>query len=106
MPIAKKLFWGNKFMDIKITPQAHNDILEIYQYVKKDGEQIAQNQAKYIYDGIESLGTFPNMGGSLQKYVERPTQLRYLVIHKVYIVIYDVADAVEIIRVFRKVYVP
>lgn len=89
-------------MEIKITPEAHNDILGIYRYVKKDGEQIARNQVTYIYDGIEKLGTFPNMGTALQKHVERPTALRYLVLHKVYIVIYDITDAVEIIRVFRK----
>lgn len=89
-------------MEIKITPEAHNDILGIYNYVKKDGEQIAKNQAGYIYDAIENLGQFPNMGVTLQKFVERPTELRYLVIHKVYIVVYDVTDAVEILRVFRK----
>lgn len=89
-------------MEIKLTPEAHNDILGIFEYVKKDGDQIAKNQVSYIYDGIESLGAFPNMGTALQKYVERPTKLRYLVIHKVYIVIYDVTDAIEIIRVFRK----
>lgn len=89
-------------MEIKITPEAHNDILNIYRYVSKDGEQIAKNQVTYIYDGVENLGAFPNVGTPLQKHVERPTNLRYLVVHKVYIVIYDVTDAIEIIRVFRK----
>lgn len=89
-------------MEIKFTPEAHNDILGIYEYVKKDGEQIAKNQVSYIYDSIENLNSFPNMGTALQKYVERSTELRYLVVHKVYIVIYDVTDAIEIIRVFRK----
>lgn len=89
-------------MEIKLTPEAHNDILKIYQYVKKDGEQIARNQVTYIYDGIENLGTFPQMGTALQKHVERKTTLRYVVIHKIYIIIYDVTDIVEIIRVFRK----
>ena len=89
-------------MEIKFTPEAHIDLIGIYHYVKKDGEQIAKNQITCIYDGIEKLGLFPNMGAALQKHVERPTRLRYLVINKVYIVIYDVTDAVEIIRVFRK----
>ena len=89
-------------MEIKITPKAHGDILEIFNYVKKDGEQIAKNQVKLIYDGIERLGLFPNMGTALQKHVERPTKLRYLILNKIYIVIYDVSDFVEIIRVFRK----
>lgn len=89
-------------MEIRFTPEAHKDIVGIYQYVIKDGEQIAKKQVTYIYDGIENLGSFPNMGTALQKHVQRPTGLRYLVIHKVYIVIYDVTDAIEIIRVFRK----
>ncbi len=89
-------------MEIKLTPEAHNDILGIYEYVKKDGGQIAREQVTYIYEGIENLSSFPNIGTALQKFVERSTPLRYLVIHKVYIVIYNVSDAVEIIRVFRK----
>ncbi len=89
-------------MEIKITPEAHNDIGNIYQYVLKDGEQTAKNQVNYIYGSIENLGQFPNIGIALQKYVERPTALRFLVVHKVYIVIYDITDAIEILRVFRK----
>ncbi len=89
-------------MEIRLTPEAHNDILGIYGYVKKDGEQIAQKQAQYIYDGIEKLSQFPNMGAALQKFVKRKTALRYLVIHSTYIVIYNVANTIDIIRVFRK----
>ena len=89
-------------MEIKITPEAHNDIFEIYAYVKKDGEEIARKQVTDIYDGIENLTDFPNIGTPLQKHVERKTDLRYLVIRKVYIVVYEIADAVHILRVFRK----
>ncbi|MCM1533494.1 MAG: type II toxin-antitoxin system RelE/ParE family toxin [Corallococcus sp.] len=89
-------------MEIRLTPEAHSDILGIYRYVQKDGEQIARNQVEYIYDGIEKLAQFPNMGAALQKFVERTTALRYLIVHNVYIVIYDVTDAIDVIRVFRK----
>lgn len=89
-------------MEIKITPEAHNDILSIYDYVKKDGAQVARNQANYIYNGIEQLGEFPNIGIPLQKHVERKTNLKYLVIRKVYIIVFDVREFVEILRVFRK----
>ncbi len=89
-------------MEIKFTPEAHNDISAIYGYVEKDGESIAKEQVINIYDGIEKLGSFPQMGTALQKLVNRQTTLRYLVIRKVYIVIYDVTGFVEIIRVFRK----
>ena len=89
-------------MEIRITPKAHNDILGIYAYVKKDGEEIARKQVTDIYDGIENLASFPNIGTSLQKHVERETSLRYLVIRKVYIVVYEVTDYIDILRIFRK----
>lgn len=89
-------------MEIKITPEAHNDIANIYQFIKKDGEQIAKNQVGYIYKGIENLKFFPDMGISLQKFVERTTALRCLIINKVYIIIYEITESVEILRVFRK----
>lgn len=89
-------------MNIKITPEAHKDILNIYTFILKDGNAIAKNQVELIYAGIENLSNFPNMGTALQKHVEHPTKLRYLAIHKTYIVIYDITDVIEIIRIFRK----
>lgn len=89
-------------MEIRITPEAHNDILCIYSYVKKDGEEIAKKQVTDIYNGIESLADFPNIGTQLQKNVERKTDLRYLVIRKVYIAVYEIVNTVNILRVFRK----
>lgn len=89
-------------MEIKITPEAHNDILGIYSYVKKDGEEIARKQITDIYDGLERLAEFPNIGTPLQKHVERKTDLRYLVIRKVYIAVYEITATVNILRVFRK----
>ena len=87
---------------VRISPQAHADIKTIYDFVKKDGEDIAKNQAKYIYGEIEHLAQFPNIGIPLQKYVSRKTDLRILVVRKVYIVIYNSANTVDVIRVFRK----
>lgn len=89
-------------MEIRITPEAHNDILGIFSYVKKDGEDIARKQVTDIYDGMEHLASFPNTGTPLQKHVQRKTDLRYLVIRKVYIAVYEITDAVNILRVFRK----
>ena len=42
------------------------------------------------------------MGSALQKYVERTTNLRYLVVDKVYVIIYEINEVVVVIRVFRK----
>lgn len=89
-------------MEIRITPKAHDDILGIYSYVKKDGEEIAKKQISDIYDDMENLADFPNIGTQLQKHVERRTDLRYLVIRKVYIAVYEVTDSINILRVFRK----
>lgn len=89
-------------MEIKITPKAHSDIAGIFAYVQKDGRQIAVKQVTRIYDSIEALSEFPNMGSALQKYVERTTNLRYLVVDKVYVIIYEINEVVVVIRVFRK----
>lgn len=87
---------------IRISPQAHCDIENIYNYVLKDGKSIAKKQVETIYGAIENLSTFPEIGIPLQKFVERKTDLKILVIKKVYIVVYDNGDTVDIIRVFRK----
>ncbi len=88
--------------DIRISPKAHEDIKGIYDYVKKDGESIAAGQVGAIYSGIARLADFPNLGIALQKFVQRKTALKILVINKVYVVVYDSGETVDILRVFRK----
>ena len=66
------------------------------------GQDSADKQVTRIYDSIEALSEFPNMGSALQKYVERTTNLRYLVVDKVYVIIYEINEVVVVIRVFRK----
>lgn len=87
---------------IRISPQAHTDISNIYEYVKKDGEKIAKNQVAEIYKSLENLALFPDMGIPLQKFVERKTSYKLLIIKKVYIAVYDNGETVDIVRVFRK----
>jgi len=87
---------------VRISPQAHNDIKGIYDYVLKDGEDIAGKQVEAIYKGIQNLSLFPEIGIATQRFVERKTDLKILVINKVYIVAYENGDTVDIIRVFRK----
>ncbi len=88
--------------EVFISPKAHDDIRRIYDYVLNDGESIALNQVKRIYDGIEKLADFPELGKKLQNHVERMTTLRYIVVRNVYIVIYENRDTIDILRVFRK----
>lgn len=87
---------------IRISPQAHTDISNIYEYVKKDGERIAKNQVANIYKSLENLAQFPDIGIPLQKFVERKTNYKLLIIGKVYVAVYKAGETVDIIRVFRK----
>lgn len=87
---------------VRISPAAHDDIKAIRDYVLKDGEEIANKQALTIYDALEILATFPNSGIDLNKYVDEPTDYKFLVIRKVYLAFYKVHDNyVEVVRVFR-----
>ena len=88
---------------LRISPRAHEDIQSIYNYVRKDGEGIAQKQLRHIYSEIENLAQFPEMGIPLQKFVIRKTSFRLLIVRKVYIVVYNLTEnTVDILRVFRK----
>ena len=87
---------------IRISPKAHEDISKIFEYIKKDGEQIAKSQVDNIYNSLENLAEFPNMGVPLQKFVDRKTDYKILIIKKVYIAVYNNGDYVDILRVFRK----
>ena len=88
---------------IRMSPKALEDIESICDYVAKDGDDIAKNQAIIIMDAIERLRDFPNIGKSLQNFIEQPTEYKYIVINKVYLAFYLLEDnAVQIVRVFRK----
>ncbi|MBR1868293.1 MAG: type II toxin-antitoxin system RelE/ParE family toxin [Clostridia bacterium] len=87
---------------VKLSPKAHNDIKEIYEYVLKDGENIAKKQADAIYNSLERLSVFPFSGKSLEKYVSQPTDYKFIVINKLYIVFYKVeGESVEVVRILR-----
>jgi plasmid stabilization system protein ParE len=87
---------------ILISPEANNDIFNIYQYILNDGETIAKNQARLIYDGIETLKNFPFTGIELAKYVKRTTDYKFITIKKLYLVVYKIVeDSVRVVRVFR-----
>lgn len=87
---------------VKISPQAHEDIKIIRDYILKDGQDVADRQAALIYDGIENLAIFLNAGVDLSKRVERETNYRFIVIQKVYLAFYKIIDkTIYVSRVFR-----
>lgn len=88
--------------NIKISPQAHNDIANIKDYVKKDGESIALNQVTIIYDALETLSEFPNIGKELCKFISAPTDYKFKLINGTYLVFYKVNNEnIEVYRILR-----
>lgn len=87
---------------IIISPQAHEDILSVYNYVLKDGESIAKKQVSLIYSAIERLSVFPDIGISLNKYISVQTDYLFIVINKLYLAFYKkTKNSINVIRVFR-----
>ena len=87
---------------LRISPMAHEDIKNIYGYIKKDGESIAKKQAEMIYDKLNNLLLFPQCGTQLSKFVKRQTNYRVLIINKIYLAFYKVNDNnIDVIRILR-----
>lgn len=87
---------------VEISPQAHADIEDIYNYILKDGQNIAAGQVKQIYSALENLGLFPNIGIDLSKHISKKTNYKYIVINKIYLAFYFAENnSVQIVRVFK-----
>lgn len=87
---------------VKISPQAHDDIRAIRDYIIKDGLEIANKQAAIIYDALGTLAVFPKSGIDLNNYVNEHTDYRFIVIRKIYLAFYKInGNEVEVYRIFR-----
>lgn len=83
-----------------ITPKAHEDIAGIYNYVKKDGTNIAKMQAEAIYESLENLQKFPNIGINLSKFIDVQTDYLYIIIKKAYMAFYKInSEDINVIRI-------
>lgn len=85
---------------LRINSKAHQDIQAIYNYILKDGESIAKEQAELIYKGIEKLADFPFIGGELSKKLNIKTDYRYLVVNAPYLAFYKIMhDTIDVYRI-------
>lgn len=85
---------------LKINPKAHEDIQSIYDYIRKDGLNIAKKQTEFIYESLENLSEQPLLGGELCKKFDIETDYRYLIVNSTYIGFYKVTKTnVEVYRV-------
>ena len=88
-------------MTILYTPEARHDLISIRQYILENffDDLAAKRLTKKIVERIALLEANPEMGVSLQKRVNRETDLQLLLIDK-HIAFYRVLeDEIQIIRI-------
>ena len=67
-----------------ISPKAHNDILNIFEFMSTDDLTAAKKEIDIIYLSIENLMIFPEMGFNLREYTYNYNDYKYLNIQKKY----------------------
>ena len=87
--------------EIKVTPQAAEDLLEIKCYIENELQNpiAAENTILKIIETYESLSDFPDLGIPVERYVSFPTDYRFVLANN-YSIFYKVEDTfVKIIRI-------
>jgi toxin ParE1/3/4 len=85
-------------MEISWSPEAAFDFTAIVQYIRQDNSSAALRVARYIYDAVAQLNTFPNRGrpGRVNGTRELPLpRLPFVVVYRVR------ENAVEIVRLLH-----
>ncbi len=87
-------------MKLRYTPAAMADLQEIKTYISDTlmNPDAAQNLMVSIAAACAKLKDQPSMGSELRNKIQREVRERYL-IHGKYIIIYDVTDAIDVLRV-------
>lgn len=85
-------------MIIRWSPEAAADFAAIIEYIRERNPSAAERIANGIYDGVEPLAKFPNLGrrgrqGGTREFVLAP--LPFIAVYRVK------ADAVEVARVLH-----
>lgn len=89
-------------VEIRLTPQAHQDLEAIYTYISKDGKNIASQQINLIFKSLDNLKEFPKMGKDISNHLDTKYKYRSLSIEKSYIAFYRIEqDHIMIIRILR-----
>ena len=80
-------------MNLRFTPQAHADLLEIRRYISAElhNETAAQRIARAILSSCSNLKCFPQMGIALSEKINVQTAIRYIVSEK-HLIFYTVDE--------------
>ena len=89
--------------EVKITPQAAEDLLEIKNYIENELQNpvAAHNTVLKIVETYENLAEFPEAGIPVSRYVPFPTDYKFVFANN-YSIFYRIED--KIVRVIRIMY--
>lgn len=89
--------------EVKVSPQAAEDLLEIKDYIENELRNpiAAQNTILKIVETYEDLAKFPEAGISVERYVDFPTDYKFVLANN-YSIFYRIDG--EFVRVVRILY--
>jgi len=91
----------NKRLNVLITPQAKNDIIEIITYISNDNAKAALKINDTFKNIFEMLGDFPLTGTA--KYSIQNQSVRIYSVKKQYSIVYRIKEnQIEILRVLTR----
>ena len=89
--------------EVKVSPQAAEDLLEIKNYIENELQNpiAAQNTVLKIVETYENLAKFPEAGIPVERYVPFPTDYKFVLANN-YSIFYRIDG--NIVRVIRIMY--
>ena len=89
--------------EVKLSPQAAEDLLEVKDYIENELQNpiAAQNTILKIVETYEDLAKFPEAGISVERYVDFPTDYKFVLANN-YSIFYRIDG--EFVRVVRILY--
>jgi len=89
--------------EVKVSPQAADDLLEIKDYIENELQNpiAAQSTILKIVETYEDLANFPEIGIPVEKYIDFPTDYKFVLANN-YSIFYRIEG--KIVRVVRILY--
>lgn len=89
--------------EVKVSPQVADDLLEIKDYIENELQNpiAAQSTILKIIETYEDLANFPEIGIPVEKYVDFPTDYKFVLANN-YSIFYRIEG--KIVRVVRILY--
>ena len=89
-------------MKLRINPLVVSDLKEIRNYIAEDNVKKTMETVDKIYEKIETIQLFPEMGADLSRRVKFRTTYKYMIWHD-YVIIYKIGkEFVEIYRIINR----